>query len=498
MSWRSLLPTDAWVRWLLVPVVAFIALAGNTSYLADFWHHLARGRAMIAEGRLLDHDIFTCTVPGQTFQDVNWLSQIIYFQLFELGGLALVRAVNALLVAVTLLWLVALCRRVSGSLPVALGLGIAVFLGLWDVLTIRPQTFSLLLFVGLLDLLERSERRPWLLVAPPLVLALWANLHGAFPAGLMLLGCEWLAGTWWAWRLRTPAAVRHGALLTSCFVASVLATLVNPYGWNIYRYVGATSSLAAARGIDEWLPPALDQRIGLAFFASVPIVAGMILLAWKRRGAALPVRELLLLGCFLPLACGSVRMVAWWLIVIAPMLAWRMTLLWPTFKSDVLPSPNRGAACSVAVLLAIAVLSLPGLQRFNPLYALRPIDSTTAEIHEAQAFLTREFSGSHVFTRFEWGEYLCWAAHPHCKVFMDGRIEIYPTHVWQAYSAVTCGQPGWREILDSYYVDVLLLDTEYHRRTGLLEQVESSPHWQRRHQTGKAVLFVRASALAVR
>ena len=48
-------------------------------------------------------------------------------------------------------------------------------------------------------------------------------------------------------------------------------TLANPYGWGIYLYVGQTSNVAAARGIDEWLPPAWDQRIGLAFFASMPL-----------------------------------------------------------------------------------------------------------------------------------------------------------------------------------------------------------------------------------
>ncbi|HWY85319.1 MAG TPA: hypothetical protein VNX28_01270, partial [Gemmataceae bacterium] len=71
------LPTDAWLRGLLVPALVFIALASNTAYLADFWHHLARGRVMVSEGRLLDHDVFTFTAGGECFQDVNWLSQVV-------------------------------------------------------------------------------------------------------------------------------------------------------------------------------------------------------------------------------------------------------------------------------------------------------------------------------------------------------------------------------------------------------------------------------------
>ena len=44
---RRLLPTPAWARAALVPALVFIALATDRNYLADFWHHLARGRAIV-------------------------------------------------------------------------------------------------------------------------------------------------------------------------------------------------------------------------------------------------------------------------------------------------------------------------------------------------------------------------------------------------------------------------------------------------------------------
>jgi hypothetical protein len=327
-------------------------------------------------------------------------------------------------------------------------------------------------------------------------MALWANLHGAFPAGLMLLGCWWLARVLGKSDApsRTGAAARF--IVPSLYVtASTLATLCNPYGWDIYRYVLQTSNLAAARGIDEWLPPAFDQLIGLAFYGSLPVVAALVMLAWKKRGAPLvSVHELALIACFLPLACGSVRMVAWWLILLAPMIAGRIATIWPQVKDTVSPEPNRGAAVSVACLSLVALFSVPGWQRFNPLALIRPADPTTAEVHEAQALLAREFEQGRVFSRFEWGEYLSWAAHPRFTVFMDGRIEIYPNEIWQAYATVTCGQPGWSEILDAYHVDALLLDSEYHERTGLLPKIEQSHSWQRTHQVGKAIVFTRSQA----
>ena len=61
---RLPLPTDAWARALLAPVLVFIATAIDRNYQTDLWHHLARGRALVEEGQLLNEDRFTYTVAG--------------------------------------------------------------------------------------------------------------------------------------------------------------------------------------------------------------------------------------------------------------------------------------------------------------------------------------------------------------------------------------------------------------------------------------------------
>ena len=197
---RALLPTPTWLRLAIVPILAFLATVTDHNYLADFWHHLARGRAIVEQGALVDRDLFTFTVADRPFRDVNWLTQVGYYALFEIGGLALVQVVNSLLIAVTLGWLVVLCRRRTGSDLAAVLAGGIAFFGIWEVLTIRPQTLSMLLFVGFCDLLERSQRQPWWLVVPPVLIALWTNLHGAFPAGILLVGCWALAAAIQGWR----------------------------------------------------------------------------------------------------------------------------------------------------------------------------------------------------------------------------------------------------------------------------------------------------------
>ncbi len=493
-SAASWLPTDIWVRLLVVPVLVFIALASNTSYLADFWHHLARGRVIVTERQLLDHDISTFTVKGQIFQDVNWVSQVFYFLLYEQGGLALVQVVNALVMAVTMGLLIGLCRRLSGSALAAMIVGIAVFLGLWQVLTIRPQTFSLFLFVVLFDILDRSQTRPWLLLIPPVLLAAWANLHGAFPAGLMLTGCFLIAEAGQAWKQRRPWRDLRCLQLAACLTACVLATLLNPYGWQIYLYVGLTSNRAAARKIDEWVPPSFDQAIGIAFFLSLVLLAILLALNLRKRSYRPTLRDAALTLCFLPLAAGSVRMVAWWLLVIAPLATILLAKVLPASSlAEAKPTLAAGVTCAVLVLLAI--FSVPGLQAYNPLLAFKPKERIEDDLAAALEHIPQKTEKGRLFTRLEWGEYVTWAAGEKLEVFMDGRIEIYPDTVWNEYRAVTEGK-DWEKILDTYRVDSLLLDNEFHARTGLLEKVRNSPDWEMVFQQRGVVLFLRRSAFS--
>src|SRR5262245_37024290 len=91
------LPPAALTPALFAPVLMFVATGVDRNYQTDFWHHLARGRAIAESGAMVDRDLFTCTVPDRPFQDANWLTQVGYYYLYRAGGLSLVQVVNSLL-----------------------------------------------------------------------------------------------------------------------------------------------------------------------------------------------------------------------------------------------------------------------------------------------------------------------------------------------------------------------------------------------------------------
>jgi hypothetical protein len=477
------------MRAAIAPALAFIATATDRSYLCDYWHHLARGRAMMAEGQLINQDIFTYTIAGQPIKDVNWLTQILYARLDRWGGLPLVQLVNSVVIALTIGLVVHLCRRRTGSLGMAAAAGVFAFFGMWQSLTIRPQTFSFFLFVLLYDILDAAEGRMWLLVLPPAILALWVNMHGAFPAGLMLIGCYWVGAAWDAWRNGRRLGNARSWALAACLAASAGATLCNPYGTGAYDYVRNTSAVASGRPIGEWLPPSLDLWVGKFWVASLLLLIAALAAGRPRPSA----RDLALIFCFLPLACGSVRMIAWWVIAITPILAGVLTAYWPA--AGVREKPGLAPAMCFGAIVYLSLLSVPGLERYNPLLppARRLEARTNAELREVAKHLAAGRSGR-VFSRFEWGSYFSCVLGPQFPVFMDARIEIFPDPVWQEYALVTTGQPQWQAILDRYQIDYLLLDAFYHSDSGLLARVAESRMWQSEFEAGQARLYVRKQA----
>ncbi len=483
------LPTNNWVRFLFAPILVFIATSVDRNYQTDFWHHLARGQAMAEQGRLVNQDLFTYTVAGVSFQDANWLTQLIYHYVFQAGGLPLVQLANSFVLTIVMAVVVALCLLSSRSFMASAAMGIFAFLGLWQLLIIRPQTFSLLLFVLIYTMLELAQRRRSWLVLPPLLMALWANMHGGFPIGLVLVGSYVLAALWDSWQLRGKDFWRNGKLwcFALCLLACLSATLINPYGWRVYEYVGVTSSVANARRIDEWLPPGLQLFAGKVWVASVLLILFLFALPGRRPRAT----EVSLVLCFLPLSCGSIRMVAWWLLIIAPIAAGLiMENVRGFFTFEEKPeTPTRSAAITVLVLAIVAVSCVPVLEEYNPvLNWLGRTKRTEDDLYRLASKLKQEEGKGRIFSRFEWGEYFGWSLAPQYKIFMDGRIEIYPDDVWQDFSAITRGRADWEKVLDRYGVDYLVLDSSGFN-ADLILQVRESDLWEEMAASGNAILF---------
>jgi hypothetical protein len=139
------------------------------------------------------------------------------------------------------------------------------------------------------------------------------------------------------------------------------------------------------------------------------------------------------------------------------------------------------------LVLGCCALSLPQLERWNPLFAgVRSAHRTESDLADAVGQVP---AGSRVFARLEWGGYLDCSLGASRRVFMDGWIELYPDDLWWEYETISSGAAGYESLLKKWDVDCVILDGRYHVR--LLSDLCGSGAWERRGGTGSVAVLVR-------
>src|SRR5581483_1924093 len=166
--------------------------------------------------------------------------------------------------------------------------------------------------------------------------------------------------------------------LAAALVLEVAATLLTPFGPDLYGYVVRLARHPVIRTIvTEWRPTTPGTSTGMVFFLSLPAAAACLALSRRRPTA----RDVLLLGPFALLGLQAIRNVAWWGFVLMPVLAPYLAELrfLPRPSGTDGPPPStvrtgpRGAiilnALVLGFMLAIALSSLPWTKDANPLTA---------------------------------------------------------------------------------------------------------------------------------
>ncbi|HEX5878782.1 MAG TPA: hypothetical protein VF468_10745 [Actinomycetota bacterium] len=289
--------------WLIVVLgaIGLMALARVPSAI-DLAYHVKVGELMVAEGALPRTDALAWTTAGRPWLDQNWGAQLVLYGIWRLGGFPLVVVVNALVAVATWALVAAACRRRTANLRLIAGAVLAGYAAAAATFSARPQMFSLLLFAVELYLLEVARTRPRAALAIPLLMPLWANLHGAFVVGVGLLAIEVAAAVW---RRDRSGAVRY-LLVTA---ASVAGLLVNPWGVGVLGYaISLPTNRVVSKLITEWAPTSIHDLTGILVLGAVVV----LVVALVRAPAPHRVPEQLLRMALLGgLAFWAVRGVAW-------------------------------------------------------------------------------------------------------------------------------------------------------------------------------------------
>lgn len=464
--------------------ILLFGLLGMTARSAtdpDLWWHLRTGQWIVETGQVPHSDPFSFTRAGHAWVSHEWLSEVVFYELWKHGGTAALIVFSAM---ITTAGFMLLYRRCPGNrlwAAAATVFGALASAPSWGV---RPQMFTFTLASLLLWLLEAGQDRPRLLFWIPPLFLLWLNLHAGFALALALLFAygvglvmETAVGNT-PWQQARPMVLRILLLLLAC---AALVPL-NPSGAQLYRYPFDTLRSPGMRSfIGEWFSPDFHDWLYRPF-----LLVWLLLLTALATSRSRPQGRMilpLLLTSFA--ALDAVRHIPIFVLVAIPVIAAALPdpaaslafSQWRPDASRLRPLFNRAVVILIAVLALVKWVSLGRHQ-----------DAREAEQfpQKAVTFLRASDHPQRIFVYYDWGGYAIWKLYPEYRVFVDGRADLYGDDLLHQFKTAVELRSGWRDVLDSWKVEAILVPPS----CALAQALLLDPRWHVDFSDSKAILML--------
>jgi hypothetical protein len=410
---------------------ALLCLHGPLLGDPDIWWHLSTGNWIMQHHAVPHVDIFSSAVGGHPWQAYSWLFELLVAWLYQHLGFVGIFAYTAAMVLAITAALHRLVRRLQPDFAVGVLLTFVAVYSLGRLYTPRPWLFTILLFILEVDILMhvrktgQTRRLAWL----PFIFALWANLHIQFINGLLVLFlalAESVAARW----QQGGSPKRRTAALAGTLIASLLATLANPYGWHIYRIAYDLASQAGV--LDKVIElQAISFRDPQDFLILILALAATAVLARKRQ---LQPFEVGLLAFAAYTSFRSQRDIWIMAVAAAAILAGGIT----TGEQNTRRVP--GFIAPIAVVLACLALLFDFRVMHRDNAALATQQARDLPVKAVQFIQQKGYRGP-LYNDYGWGGYLIWSLH--MPVSIDGRAALYGDQRIDRSVQTWSGQPDW-------------------------------------------------------
>ncbi|MFZ0276603.1 MAG: hypothetical protein WA254_19265 [Candidatus Sulfotelmatobacter sp.] len=538
----------AWLR-RVVPSVGdliFAALLGSLTFTtlsvrllgdAGIGWHIRTGQMILATHATPRVDPFSATLSGHAWFAWEWLYDLLVGWLDRTAGLNGVVLLTALVIATVFAWTYRLLLRRGTNILLALLLVLLAASAAMIHFLARPHVVSWLFTVAWFWILDSSERRCWasdsesfatsdtnprrvsmLWLLPPLMLV-WVNVHGGFLVGFVLLAIYWCSAAW-QWLkptgdglddvLRKIRAGRLVRVLTLTGILSGLATLVNPYGFqlhiHIYRYL---TDRFLMDHINEFQSPNFHY-VAQKCFAGLLLLT-LVALAVKKREAGqarasqalvvlfavysglyasrnIPVSSLLVIlviGPWLSEAMGKFRARRpGWRGFASPQFLQRMEAVEFSLRGHLWPLAMVVFTCWIAAhggkLGAKPLMDAHFDAKRFPVAAVNYLEAQDKD---------KDVQGPLVAPD-DWGGYLIYRLYPRVRMVIDDRHDFYGEEFLKSYLKIVNLGPGWEDFLQQSHARCVVVPKD----SALANILAETAGWKAIYSDDVATAFVRTAA----
>jgi hypothetical protein len=449
----------------------------------DLWWHLKNGQTIWTTGQIPRADLYSYTAAGHPWTSMEWLSDILIYNMYRAGGYSGLMLLLCALTATFCVLHYLVGWVASGNPKIALLGGLSGWLFGTVGFAVRPQLIGsifLLTELALIHLARRHDRR-WLWALPPLF-SLWVNCHPSQVIGIVAFASYWLCSMP---RFRIGSLVSNGMdrsesrMFGVALALSIAMLFVNPIGWRLpfYPFNAVFYQPYTAAIVTEWWPLDMADARSLAMFGVAALIFGLVLL----RHTELHLTDLAWLAIGMGSAIKHRRMVVIFGILVTPVLCRLLADLWENYRPE--RDSRLGNILAMSAAIAVIVWAIPDRQNIRQqIAAENPV--------KAVEFIRKSHIAGPMMNDFIWGGYLMWA-FPEEKVFIDGRADIFE------WAGVLADYGKWykfdedpRRVLDKYHVNFCLLPFS----TPMSNVLGIVPGWREAYRDDLAVVFTRVPA----
>jgi hypothetical protein len=455
-------------------ILAIVLAGGHTGFLNDpgtFWH-LRLGREIARTRDVPRYDTLTFTRDRAPWVDQSWAFDLGLAAVVDRWGWSAVIAMTALGLA-TLYGSLARGLLNDGISPAIVLLVSVLAAGIGSIhFLVRPHLFTLAFMLWTLRICQAQHvRGGWAIFRVPLLMIAWANLHGGFLAGPVIVATA-LLGDAISGPL-DPERRRNLFKFAAAFALSLAAPLVNPYGFGLYRHV---AHLLVSSGVTELIDEYQPLPFGQAKARVVELVVlALIALPTFARGR-LNRYDLLHALVWLHFALGGTRQVPLFALAVAPGLGKLLDGLPVSFEETRKYSMRWSAwPALTALTMGLAVAIGARLGGFDP--KTWPLD--------AVARLDREPVDARLFHEQDWGGMIEAQCRPTRRAYLDDRFELFGKTAILEYLDVLQGGPEWDAVRDRDRIGLVWVRPE----RGLARRLAADPHWKVVYRDKVSVLF---------
>jgi hypothetical protein len=483
------------IGFFLLSTLLFLRIAVDY----DLWWHLAIGKNIWDTRTIPQTDLFSFSIPTYPYAYHSWLTETILYGVYRMIGLWGISFFYAAFSALGLLFILkTLILRGLKLIPATVTLLATIPLFSY-IIHARTQSITFFLLCLIIWLWEKirfndphNHKLLWLF---PVFTCIWANLHGGFMQGLLLLGLLFL-------ELIIPKIIIKKARIRierevfpyflSLTVATV-TTLINPFGFRLHLQAVRMATDPIIAAINQDWAPLFNHEAGATVFAVVLTISLLCVLFLQTS----LIKRKIILGILFLLSLHSRRFALPFSVLLIPEAILSLspivkviTQQYRQFRFYFIPAYIALLSLTLIIIFRIPIVIIDMSRSYKNEETYTNFQPILPFPIGAVNYMKNNGVPTHLLNDFNWGGYLIWN-FPETRFFIDGRMDAFFINGKSfagTYSNVINKTNDWKTTLAKYYINGVLAPIK--PAWPLTNWLKTQPNWLITYQDEISILMV--------